>query len=188
MRSKVGSMPGSRKICRECSRPSRWHWSVTHRTKLLPAGRLGKIRPEERYSNMKTTIQKLARILLLTLPLTAGAAGNNWMSSLNSGLYLSQFSIAGTHETMARYEPATGTAKCQNLTLADQLNAGVRFIDIRCRHYNNAFVIHHGSVYQNANFDDVLNACTSFLQANPSECIILSVKDEYTPSGNTRTF
>jgi Ricin-type beta-trefoil lectin domain-like/Phosphatidylinositol-specific phospholipase C, X domain len=137
---------------------------------------------------MKTTIQKIARILLFTLPLAAGAAGNNWMSSLNSGLYLSQFSISGTHESMALYESVSGTAKCQSLSLTDQLNAGVRFIDIRCRHYNNAFVIHHGSVYQNANFDDVLNACTSFLSSNPTECIIMSVKEEYTASGDTRTF
>lgn len=136
----------------------------------------------------KTIIQKITQVLLVTLPLTAGAAGNNWMSSLNNSLYLSQFSIPGTHESMALYEPFSGTAKCQNLSLADQLNAGVRFIDIRCRHLNNAFVIHHGSVYQNANFDDVLNAVINFLNNNPGECVIMSVKEEYTASGNTRTF
>jgi len=106
---------------------------------------------------MKTTVQKIARMLLIALPLTAGAAGNNWMSSLNGSLSLSQFSIPGTHDSMALYEPVSGTAKCQNLSLGDQLNAGVRFIDIRCRHINNAFAIHHGSIYENANFDDVLN-------------------------------
>jgi len=124
----------------------------------------------------------------MALPLGAVAAGNNWMASLDPNLGLAQFSIPGTHESMARYESFSGTAKCQNLSLADQLNAGVRFIDIRCRHLNNAFVIHHGSVYQNANFDDVINACSAFLGAHPTECIIMSVKEEYTPSGNTRTF
>src|SRR5437764_13048815 len=98
---------------------------------------------------MKTTIRKIARILLITLPLAAGAAGNNWMSSLNSSLYLSQFSISGTHESMALYESVSGTATCQSLSLADQLNAGVRFIDIRCRNLDNGFVIQHGSVYLN---------------------------------------
>jgi len=137
---------------------------------------------------MKTTIRKIAGILSITLPLGAVAAGNNWMSSVNSGLSLSQFSIPGTHESMALYEPVSGTAKCQSLSLTSQLNAGVRFIDIRCRHLDNAFVIHHGSIYQNANFDDVLSYCTSFLAANPSECIIMSIKEEYTPSGDTRTF
>jgi len=142
---------------------------------------------------MKTFATKIAVQGVLCLFVTAvswkaGAAGNNWMSSLNTGLYLSQFSIPGTHETMARFESVSGTAKCQNLTLTDQLNAGVRFIDIRCRHLNNAFTIHHGSVYQNANFDDVLNATISFLNSNPGECVVMSVKEEHTPSGNTRTF
>src|SRR5439155_23215825 len=63
-----------------------------------------------------------------------------------------------------------------------------RFVDIRCRHIGDAFAIHHGSIYQNMNFDDVLNACFSFLTSNPGECIIMSVKEEYDPSNNTRTF
>jgi len=138
--------------------------------------------------NMKNIIQKVTGAILMALPLAAGAAGNNWMATLDSGLYLSQFSISGTHESMALYEPVSGTAKCQNLSLADQLNAGVRFIDIRCRHLNNAFVIHHGSVYQNANFDDVINAVVNFLNSNPTECVLMSVKEEYNASGNTRTF
>ncbi|MBN2842542.1 MAG: phosphatidylinositol-specific phospholipase C domain-containing protein, partial [Sedimentisphaerales bacterium] len=88
----------------------------------------------------------------------------------------------------ARFEPIGGTAKCQNLTIAEQLAIGVRALDIRCRHIDNAFTIHHGQVYQNMNFTDVLNACSSFLAANPSETIIMSVKEEYNPSNNTRTF
>ncbi len=118
----------------------------------------------------------------------SGVTGASWMSAINSDLLLSQVSIPGTHDTMALYEPVAGTAKCQNLNLTDQLNAGVRFLDIRCRHFNNAFAIHHGSVYQNANFDDVLNAVTAFLNAHPSEAVIMSIKEEHTASGNTRTF
>jgi len=137
---------------------------------------------------MKISTHAVLAVLMTAVTLSAGAAGNNWMASLNSDLYLSQFSIPGTHESMALYESFSGTAKCQNLNLSSQLNAGVRFVDIRCRHLNNAFVIHHGSVYQNANFDDVLNAVISFLNTNPSECVMMSVKEEYNASGNTRTF
>lgn len=118
----------------------------------------------------------------------SGVSGNNWMSALDPDLSLTQLSIPGTHDSMARYEPVWGTAKCQNLALADQLNAGVRYLDIRCRHLNDSFVMHHGSVYQNANFNDVLNAAAQFLAANPSEAIVMSVKEEYNASGDTRTF
>lgn len=113
---------------------------------------------------------------------------NNWMASVNGQLSLSQLTIPGTHDSGARFEPFSGTAKCQNLTIAQQLNAGTRFLDVRCRHIDNAFAIHHGSVYQNANFDDVLNACFAFLQSNPSETILMSVKEEHTASGNNRSF
>lgn len=118
----------------------------------------------------------------------SGISGSNWMSALDPDLSLTQLSIPGTHDSMARYEPVWGTAICQDLALADQLAAGVRYLDMRCRHLNNAFVMHHGSVYQNANFNDVLNAVTAFLAANPSEAIVMSVKEEYNASGDTQTF
>ena len=114
----------------------------------------------------------------------------DWMSAVNGNLKLSAISIPGTHNTGARYDPPllSGTAKCQDLTISEQLNAGTRFLDIRCRHINNSFTIHHGAVYQYLNFDDVLNACFGFLSNNPSECIIMSVKQEHTPQNNTRSF
>jgi len=112
----------------------------------------------------------------------------NWMGSISDSKSLSEISIPGTHETCAQIETWPGTAKCQSLSLGDQLNAGIRFVDIRCRHFNDAFTIHHGAIYQNMNFDDVLNTCISFLNSNPTECIIMSVKEEYDASGNTGTF
>lgn len=137
---------------------------------------------------MKTHIGKLLCLILAAIPASTHGAGNNWMNALDGSKRVSEFSIPGTHDSGARNEPVSGTAKCQTLTIADQLTAGVRFLDVRCRHLNDAFVIHHGSVYQNINFDDVINATTAFLDANPSETVIMSVKEEYTSSGTTRSF
>ncbi|QJE98715.1 phosphatidylinositol-specific phospholipase C domain-containing protein [Luteolibacter luteus] len=137
---------------------------------------------------MKHSLGRLLGLLMAALPFSAGAAGNDWMTPLDGNLPLSQFSIPGTHDSGALVEPISGTAKCQNLSIGDQLNAGVRFLDIRCRHINDAFAIHHGQVYQNMNFNDVLNATIGFLNSNPGETVIMSVKEEYTPSGNTRSF
>ncbi|WP_099049864.1 phosphatidylinositol-specific phospholipase C [Chryseobacterium indologenes] len=115
---------------------------------------------------------------------------NSWMSGLQDNISISKISIPGTHDSGARVDPPvlSGTAKTQDLSIAEQLNAGVRFLDIRCRHIDNAFAIHHGAIYQNLNFDDVLNACYAFLNSHPSETIIMSVKEEYDPSNNTRSF
>ncbi len=113
---------------------------------------------------------------------------NNWMSIIDDNTQLSELSIPGSHDAGAMYESWPGTAKCQDLTIGEQLNIGTRFIDIRCRHIDDAFAIHHGSVYQNLNFDDVLEYCWDFLASNPSETIIMSVKEEYDESNITRTF
>jgi 1-phosphatidylinositol phosphodiesterase len=126
--------------------------------------------------------------LLLILTLEAPGEGHNWMTSLNGSLPLSQYSIPGTHNSGARFEPAPGTAKCQNLTITQQLEAGVRFMDIRCHHLNDGLVIHHGPIYQKISFHDVLKSTLAFLAANPGETIIMSVNSEHQPEENTRSF
>jgi hypothetical protein len=53
-------------------------------------------------------------------------------------------------------------------------------IDIRVRIVNDgtAFAIHHEDVYEDANFDDVLTKAQAFLQADPSETIVLDLHGE----------
>jgi hypothetical protein len=118
---------------------------------------------------------------------------SRWMKELPGTKRISEFTIPGTHDTCALYGGAS--AECQNKTLKEQLEAGIRFIDIRCRHFKNAFTIHHGIFYQNINFSDVQDICIKFLESNPSECIIMSVKNECsgkafscTDAENTLTF
>lgn len=135
---------------------------------------------EVRISTFARTVQQL---LFCERPM-----GTQWMGLLSGNLSLAQLTIPGTHDSGARYEPVSGTAKCQNLTIDEQLIAGVRFLDIRCRHINNSFTIHHGQIYQNLNFDDVLTAVIGFLTAYPTESVLMSIKEEYTPENNTRSF
>ena len=80
----------------------------------------------------------------------------NWMARLPDSHLLSQLSLPGTHDTCALYNGFSfGFAKCQAWALADQLNAGIRFIDIRCRHLGDRFAIYHGVIDQRISFDDV---------------------------------
>lgn len=116
------------------------------------------------------------------------ATSTNWMSKVPDAQSLSRMTIPGTHETMALYETVPGTAICQTDTLSKQLTDGIRCLDIRGRHYNNALTIHHGEVYQNANFSNVLDAATSFLSNNPTETIVMLLKEEYTAAQNTRSY
>ena len=110
-----------------------------------------------------------------------------WMAARSDSASLADLTIPGSHESAALYEPFPGTAKCQTLGLRQQLDVGVRYLDIRVRQVSNAFTLHHGSVYQHANFDDVLGQCVAFLQANPTEAIIMEVSPTHTSADSTET-
>ena len=111
-----------------------------------------------------------------------------WMKSLPDRTPLTQITIPGTHDSAALHEPLIGTAKCQHLTLKDQLDAGVRFLDLRCRHQNDQFHIYHGMIDQKLTFQACLSTMENFLKKNPSETIIVSIKEEHSPSKVSRPF
>lgn len=115
------------------------------------------------------------------------ASLTDWMADLPDDMYMSEVNIPGTHETCARV--GGPLVQCQDLSLEEQLNAGVRFLDIRCRHIGDGFTIHHGPVYQNLTFgNDVRNICIDFLIDHPNEFIVMLVKPEHTEENCTRPF
>ncbi|KAJ7333500.1 1-phosphatidylinositol phosphodiesterase [Mycena albidolilacea] len=113
------------------------------------------------------------------------ASNPDWMLKVPDATSLASISIPGTHESMALF--GGDLTECQEnfgasaAVLTAQLNAGIRAFDIRLRiETDNKFVVHHGAVYQNANFDDVLNTIDAFLAAHPSEALFMRVKQECT--------
>ncbi len=111
-----------------------------------------------------------------------------WMAQLPDTASLAQLSIPGTHESAALYEPLAGTAKCQNLTLAQQLELGVRYFDIRCRDISDAFAIYHGPEDEMQTFDQVLATMFDFLAKHPTEAVLMEIKEEYTEENVTQSF
>ncbi len=113
------------------------------------------------------------------------ATNPDWMHSLPDTRNLAALSIPGTHESMAILG-GSSTQTQENFgeggeTLAAQLQAGIRMIDIRARVTDgNAFTIHHGAIYQNANFDDVLGKLSAFLTDHPGETVLMRLKQECT--------
>lgn len=125
-------------------------------------------------------------VLLCTYPVIA--ADNDWMGQIDDDVYLYQLSIPGTHDSGALHETFPDTAKCQKLTITQQLECGTRFLDIRCRRYGNTFKIYHGMVNQHLDFEQVVDFCKSFLKKNPSETILMLIKEEYEPKDSTLPF
>jgi 1-phosphatidylinositol phosphodiesterase len=148
---------------------------------------------------MKSYLSKFPVIVALLTALAGGFPGKAAARDLNTGLsrwmyYISNSSslgsltIPGSHDSGALYERISGTAICQNLSIGDQLNIGVRYLDIRLRQYGNGLLVHHGSVYQHQDFNDVLAQVTAFLATNPSETVVMEVSSEYTSANSTETY
>lgn len=109
-----------------------------------------------------------------------------WMTNLTDVARISDLSIPGTHDTMAFY--GGDAAQTQSMPLANQLDSGIRVLDIRCRRSSNALLIYHGIVYQRASFDDVLKTVTDFLKRNPGEAVLMRVQEEGDPVSSSRSF
>lgn len=109
---------------------------------------------------------------------------SKWMKWIPDNTPLQRVSIPGTHDTCT-YNYSTPVSStfvvCQHLNITEQLNHGIRFFDLRInRNSNNggSFTLFHGNYYLNMNFDDVLNQVIPFLQGNPSETVLFSMKDD----------
>lgn len=101
----------------------------------------------------------------------------SWMRGVPDDTPVTALSIPGTHNSGCVDGPA-GFAQTQDLDISDQLDAGIRFLDIRLAHYQNDLFVHHDVVCMDRSYADVLAICSSFLEEFASETILMSVKDE----------
>ena len=119
--------------------------------------------------------------------------GINWMQYHDQSLKLSQLVMPGTHDSaafkMGNASGAAAFARAHTLTqdrsIRGQLDMGIRFLDIRLRAQdgNDTLALHHGKVFLAQMFGEVLNDCFGFLRDNPSESLIMSIKDEGSAKG-----
>jgi len=103
------------------------------------------------------------------------------MATLPEDLPLAEVTMPGTHNT-ASYSICDGhlsavvaASRCQSRPLLAQLRLGVRFLDLRVRPDG---VLCHGPVSCDSTLRDALDVCTAFLRANPSEVLLVRIKEE----------
>ncbi|MFI8456102.1 phosphatidylinositol-specific phospholipase C [Kitasatospora sp. NPDC085464] len=121
-----------------------------------------------------------ARAAVRTTP--RGLPTDSWMGRLNGSLSLLDLTIPGTHDSCCE-NPAYGTewSHTQNWGIPQQLEEGVRFLDIRCNGLQGApdeLGIYHSDAYQHLRLQDVLDRCRSFLQAHPGETVVMRLRNE----------
>jgi 1-phosphatidylinositol phosphodiesterase len=101
----------------------------------------------------------------------------SWMRYIPDDTPVMTLSIPGTHNSCCVHG-LLGLGKTQELDLPDQLNAGIRFLDIRFTHYQDNLCVHHDVICTEKSYVDILTTCFSFLRQHPSETIWMSVDDE----------
>ena len=120
--------------------------------------------------------------------LTTSVSGHNWMSGISDSTALTDITMPGTHDSGTRNVDLPAWSKTQTLSITEQLNIGVRYFDLRLEHvsdvYYNAQIVHGSSNCWNdkgghLTLYEVLEDMYAFLNANPSETLIVSVKQDY---------
>lgn len=114
---------------------------------------------------------------LLTLLLTLGMVGGCGRATETR---LIDLAIVGTHDAVAF--SASPQLRCQDLTLEEQLEVGVRAFDLRLvdRYDGSGYMdLYHGEESLGLEFTgEVLPLFTQFLTAHPDEFVILSLRKE----------
>ncbi|CAJ2513873.1 Uu.00g019920.m01.CDS01 [Anthostomella pinea] len=112
----------------------------------------------------------------------------SWMRELRDEYPLSALSIPGTHNSPTCHV-ALPSVRCQAVGVREQLENGVRFFDIRVNvnpDSSELALVHAAfpiSLTGSKYFKNMLDVIYAFLDANPSETLIMSVKREGTGRG-----
>ena len=136
---------------------------------------------------MKKYILITSLFLSFMLPVQA-IDYQNWMGPLDDNLFLNRLSIPGSHDAATSScgtSGMTGGAHTQTYTIAQQLERGVRFFDLRPAWNGSDMVIYHGLVSTGVKFNDALNTLCNFLKSHPKEFLFVVMRHEDDTEGSS---
>ncbi|KAL6588335.1 hypothetical protein U3516DRAFT_675926 [Neocallimastix sp. 'constans'] len=110
----------------------------------------------------------------------------NWMSKLSDDTRINQINIPGTHDSGTCKIPYESFASTQNFSITGQLHLGIRFLDIRLQTNKAGEISISHAIYGAINpvtnkkyyLSDIVSECIAFLRENPSETIIMYLREE----------
>ena len=107
----------------------------------------------------------------------------SWMKDIPDGTLLSNMTIPGTHDSCA--ESNIPFVRTQYLSIAKQMEAGIRFLDLRCRvHSDGQLYMYHGGIPINLpmylKLNKVMNEIFTFFEKNnpPTETVLISINND----------
>lgn len=110
-----------------------------------------------------------------------------WMSNLPGETPVSYLTIPGTHDSGAYTQPWPYVAT-QTMTILEQLDAGIRYFDLRCGLIENVTEMVHGPRLLNLRLSDVVGTMYDWLDKHPTEGLIVQIKEDRKSEGSTIHF
>lgn len=108
----------------------------------------------------------------------------NWMAGLSDELTINELSIPGTGNSMS-YGKYTDFTLTQSMSLENQLNSGIRFLDLTLSHTGDTKLqVYTGLTNLNVTLIDVIKRVVDFLNKNNEEVILIKVTEKSSESGN----
>lgn len=108
------------------------------------------------------------------------------LSRLPDDIRLSEINLAGTHDSCTAFVSMENMARCQSLTVNEQLSLGIRLFDIRLHRKGEEFYLVHALAdcysdekkEKRLTFGEVLDIFRAFLKENPTETLVVSIKQD----------
>ena len=105
----------------------------------------------------------------------------HWMADIPDDTPINDISVPGTHDSMAYTSPALlkNIVVTQTMTLRQQLDSGIRYLDIRLADKGSYLGVYHSIISLNVSFDTVLDTVSDFLEEHPSETVFMRIRKEH---------
>ncbi len=113
----------------------------------------------------------------------ANKGNEEWMKALDDSFSLDAIYLPGTHDSCAYASDFAFASRCQSLTIEQQLNAGIRYLDLRVGIKNDELIMIHGPLTCRKGFfkkpltlHETLTTIETFLTQHPSEMVLVNIK------------
>ncbi|MGP8214614.1 MAG: phosphatidylinositol-specific phospholipase C domain-containing protein [Bacteroidia bacterium] len=112
---------------------------------------------------------------------------SDWMARLPDTISIADINIPGSHDAVAINRRHMTHYACQNISITEQLDSGIRMLDIRIKVKGHSpdykFVTCHGNIFggllkfnEYQSLSSVFDECRDFLNKNTGEFIVMTLK------------
>ncbi|KAF2153884.1 PLC-like phosphodiesterase [Myriangium duriaei CBS 260.36] len=111
----------------------------------------------------------------------------SWMTAIPDETYLSALTLPGTHDSAA-YGSIWPFVSTQTLSLTQQLDSGIRYMDMRCGLRTDVLEMVHGRAVLGRPLASCLEDIYSWLSDHPTEAVTLQIKQDRAPENSSVNF